>query len=144
MTWRIEGNQPIDVALKDMILDKIDEGSLGMEDLKDYFTVLTQVSNNTEDIQYEVEGFDRTFLYKIDGRPLAWLSIKDKRFEMGSDGIETPDITLDMSEELAIGIFSGQVDPTAAYMNGDLKVDGVINDAIALGNVLNLFHEEME
>jgi putative sterol carrier protein len=144
MTWRIEGNQPIDVALKDMILDKIDEGSLGMEDLKDYFTVLTQVSNNTEDIQDEVEGFDRTFLYKIDGRPLAWLSIKDKRFEMGSDGIETPDITLDMSEELAIGIFSGQVDPTAAYMNGDLKVDGVINDAIALGNVLNLFHEEME
>ena len=144
MTWRIEGGQPIDVALKDTILDKIEEGSLGMEDLRDYFAVFAQVCNSTEDIQDEVEGFDRTFLYKINGRPLAWLSIKDKRFEMGSDGIETPDITLDMSEELAIGIFSGQVDPTAAYMNGDLKVDGVINDAIVLGNIMNLFQEEME
>ena len=63
---------------------------------------------------------------------------------MGSGDAEGPDITLDMSEEVAVGIFSGQVDPTAAYMNGDLKVDGVINDAIVLGNILNLFHEEME
>ena len=144
MTWRIEGDQPIDVTLRDMILDKIQEGSFGMEDLKDYFTVLTQVSNNTEDIQDEVEGFDRTFLYKISGRPVAWLRIKDKRFEMGSDGIERPDLTLDMSQELAIGVFSGQVDPTAAYMSGNLKVDGVINDAIVLRDILNLVHEEME
>jgi len=144
MTWRIEGDQPIDVALKDAILDKIEDGSFGMEDLKDYFTVFTQISNNTEDIQDEVEGFDRTFLYKINGRPVAWLSIKDKRFEMGSGDIEGPDITLDMSEELAIGMFSGQVDPTSAYMSGDLKVDGVINDAIVLQNILNLVHEEME
>jgi putative sterol carrier protein len=144
MTWRIEGNQPVDVALKDMILDKIDEGSFTTEDLKDYFTVLTQICNNTEDIQDEVEGFDRTFLFKINGRPVAWLSIKDGKFEMGSDDIEGPDITLDMSEEVAIGMFSGQVDPTAAYMSGDLRVDGVINDAIVLRNILNLVHEEME
>ena len=144
MTWRIEGDQPIDVTLRDMILDKIQEGSFGMEDLKDYFTVLTQISNNTEDIQDEVEGFDRTFLYKINGTPVAWLSIKDKRFETGSGDIEGPDITLDMSEEVAIGMFSGQVDPTAAYMSGDLRVDGVINDAIVLRDILNLVHEEME
>jgi len=144
MTWRIEGNQPIDVALRDMILDKIDDGSFGMEDLKDYFTLFTQISNNTEDIQDEVEGFDRTFLYKINGAPVAWLRIKDKRFEMGSDDIERPDLTLDMSQELAIGVFSGQVDPTAAYMSGNLKVDGAINDAIVLGNIMDLVHEEME
>jgi len=49
-----------------------------------------------------------------------------------------------MSEELAVGIFSGQVDPTQAYMNGDLKVDGVINDAIVFRNILDLVQEEME
>jgi putative sterol carrier protein len=41
-------------------------------------------------------------------------------------------------------MFSGQVDPTSAYMSGDLKVDGVINDAIVLQNILNLVYEEME
>jgi putative sterol carrier protein len=144
MAWRIEDGQPIDVELRDTILDKIQEGSFGAQDFKDYFTVLTQISNNTEDIQDEVEGFDRTFLYKINGKPLAWLRIKDKRFEMGSGNVEGPDITLDMSEDLAVGIFSGQVDPTAAYMSGDLKVDGVVNDAIVLQNILELVLEEME
>ena len=144
MTWRIEGNQPIDTALSDMILDKIAEGSFGVEDFKDYFTTFTQIANNTEDVQDEVEGFDRTFLDKINGTPFAWLRIKDKTFEMGSDGIEGPDVTLDMTEEVAIGMFSGQIDPTAAYMSGDLKVDGVINDALVLRNILNLVYEEME
>ena len=63
---------------------------------------------------------------------------------MGSDNINKPDITLDMSEKLALGIFSGQVDPTAAYMSGELKVDGVINDAIQLRSILDLVQEEME
>jgi len=144
MTWKIDSNQPIDEALRDMVQEKIDEGTFGMEDLHDYFTVFTQLSNNTEDIQDEVEGFDRTFLFKIDGRPTAWFSIKDAKLEMGSGEIDNPEITLDMSEELAIGIFSGQVDPTQAYMNGDLKVAGVINDAIVFRNILDLVQEEME
>lgn len=144
MTWKTEGDQPIDVAMKDTILDKIEDGSFGVADLKDYATVFTQIANNTEEIQDEVERFDRTFLYRIDGRPHAWLRIKNKRFEMGSDGIEGPDITLDMSEEVAVGIFSGQVDPTAAYMSGDLRIDGVVNDAIVLQNILELVLEEME
>jgi hypothetical protein len=29
-------------------------------------------------------------------------------------------------------------------MSGDLRVDGVINDAIVLRDILNLVHEEME
>ena len=45
---------------------------------------------------------------------------------------------------MAIGIFSGQIDPTAAYMRGDLRFDGVANDAIVLRNILNLVDEEME
>jgi len=144
MNWKIDSNQPIDEALRDKIQDKIDDGDFGMDDLKDFFTVFIQISNNTEDIQDEVEGFDRTFLFKINGSPTAWFSIKDARLEMGSGDIENPKITLDMSEELAIGIFSGRVDPTQAYMNGDLKVDGVINDAIVFRNILDLVQEEME
>ena len=144
MNWKIDSNQPIDEALRDKIQDKIDDNDFGMDDLKDFFTVFIQISNNTEDIQDEVEGFDRTFLFKIDGSPIAWFNIKDARLEMGSGDIDNPDITLDMSEELAVGIFSGQVDPTQAYMNGDLKVDGVINDAIVFRNILDLVREEME
>ena len=143
-SWKVDSAQPIDEDLKDRILDKIDEGSLGMEDLRDFFTVFTQISNNTEDIQDEVEGFNRTFRIRIDGKPYAWLAVRDKMFEMGSGDIQGAEITLEMSGRLAFDIFSGRVDPTAAYMNGDLKVDGVINDAIMFRTILDLVQEELE
>jgi len=144
MKWKVDCNQPIDENLRDSVLDKIEEGTFGMKDLQNYFTVFTQISNNTEDIQDEVEGFNRTFLITIQDKPFAWLSIRDLKFEMGSGDAEKPDITLGMSEKIAVEIFSGQTDATAAYMNGDLKVDGVINDAIQFRTILELVQEELE
>lgn len=98
----------------------------------------------TEDIQDEVEGFNRKFQYRIDSKPYAWMTITDGKFQMASGEIETVDITLDMSSELAIGVFTGQVDPTAAYMNGDLKVDGILNDALLFRTILDIVQEELE
>lgn len=144
MKWRVDPSQPIDPEMRDSILDRIEEGSLATKDLKDYFTVFTQICNNTEDIQDEVEGFNRTFLIKIDGRPFAWLSIRDLKFEAASGGFENPDITLSMSKKIALEVFSGQTDATAAYMNGDLKVDGAINDAIQFRTILELVQDELE
>jgi len=144
MQWKIDSGQPIDEVLRDSVLDRIEEGTFCMDDLKDYFTVFTQICNHTEDIQDEVEGFNRKFQYRIDSKPYAWMTITDGKFQMATGEIETADITLDMSSELAIGVFTGQVDPTAAYMNGDLKVDGILNDALLFRTILDIVQEELE
>ncbi len=144
MQWIIEGNIPVDEALKDSVLDKIEEGTFSMDDLPDFFAVFTQLCNCTEDIQDEVEGFNRKFQYKIDGKPYAWMKVENLKFSMGSGEIDSPDITLDMSSSLAVGIFSGAVDPTAAYMNGELKVDGIINDALVFRTILDIVQDELE
>ena len=144
MQWLIESNILVDNALKDSILDRIEEGTFSMDDLKDFFTVFTQLCNNTEDIQDETEGFNKRFQYKIDGKPYAWMKVENQKFSMGSGEISSPDITLDMSSGLAVGIFSGAIDPTAAYMNGELKVDGIINDALTFRTILDIVQEELE
>lgn len=144
MEWTADCNQAIDEELRDAILDKIEEGTFCGEDLADYFTVFTQICNNTEDLQDEVEGFNRKFLIKLDGKPVAWLKIEDLKFEMGSGEIEAPDTTLDMSPQTALDIFAGLVDPTAAFMSGDLKVDGILADALVFRSLLDLVQEELE
>jgi putative sterol carrier protein len=143
-SWKVDAAQPLNETLRDAILDKIDEGTLALPDLKDYFTVFTQLCNLTEDIQDEVEKFDRTFLFKIDGKPSARLIIRGGKFETDSADVADTDITLEMSEELTLGVLSGRVDPTAAYMSGDLRVDGLINDAIRFRTILDLVLEELE
>ncbi|MBN1534800.1 MAG: SCP2 sterol-binding domain-containing protein [Spirochaetes bacterium] len=142
--WKVESDQAIDAELRDRVLDKIEEGTLAMGDMKDFFTVFTQICNNTEDIQDEVERFDRVFLIKIDGQPFAWLEIRNLKFRMGSGDSEKPDITMEMNGKTAVEIFSGRTDATAAYMNGDLRVNGVINDAIQFRTILELVQEELE
>ncbi len=142
--WKVSSIQPVDEDLRNRVLDKIEEGSFGPKDLREYFTVLTQISNSTEDIQDEVDGFNRTFLIRVKGQPDVWLTIRDMKFEMGSGTVEKPDITLEMGPQIAAEIFSGRTDATAAYMNGDLKVDGVINDAITFRTILELVQDELE
>lgn len=144
MAWKTNAGQPIDEALRDSVLDRIEEGTFCLDDLKDYFTVFTQICNHTEDAQDEAEGFNRTFLFKIDGQPAVWMRMENLIFTAGSGGIDAPDITLDMSSEIALGIFTGALDPTAAYMNGDLKVDGIINDALLFRAILDIVQEELE
>lgn len=144
MEWLIESDIPVDNALKDSVLDRIEEGVFSISDLPDFFAVFTQICNCTEDIQDEVDGFNRKFQYKIDGKPYAWMKVENLKFSMGSGGIPSPDITLDMSSTLAVDIFSGAVDPTAAYMNGELKVDGIINDALVFRTILDIVQDELE
>jgi putative sterol carrier protein len=144
MQWKIDADQPIDEKLQDSVADRIEEGAFCMDDMQDYFTAFTQICNHNEDIQDEVKGFNRTFQYRIDSKPYAWMKITDAHFEMASGEIDAADITLHLSSELAIGVFSGRVDPTVAYMNGDLKVDGIINDAMLFRKILDMVQEELE
>jgi putative sterol carrier protein len=144
MQWRIAADQPVDEELRDRLVDRIESSTFCADDLKDYFTVFTQICNHNEDILDEVKGFNKTFQYRIDSQPCAWMKITDGHFEMASGEIDAADITLHMSSGLAIGVFSGQVDPTAAYMNGDLKVDGVLDDAMLFRRILDMVQEELE
>jgi putative sterol carrier protein len=144
MDWKAESGQQIDEVLRDQVLQKMEENTLCMADIKDYFTVFTQIANNAEDVQDEVEGFDRSFQINVEGKPLCWLSVRECRFEAGSGSLPNPDIILNMDEEVALGVFSGSVDPTAAYMCGDLEVDGIISDAIRFKDLLELVQDEMD
>ncbi len=144
MSWKTDNTQPIDEDLLENVKDKIDDGEFGKEDLKDFFTLFAQIANNTEDIQDEAEGFDRKFQFKFTDHENAWLIIKDRKFVMGNGNIDAPDNTLEMTITTAVGIFSGDVDATAAYMNGDIKVSGVINDVIQFRSILEMVQEELE
>lgn len=144
MVWKTDNTQAIDEGLKQRMLEKIEGGTFSLEDLQDYFTLFIQVANNLDETRDEVAGFNRKFQFKLSGYPDVWLNIQDGKFEMGAGHIQTPDITLEMTAEMAAGIFTGQVDATAAYMNGELKVDGNLPDAIKFRTLVDLIREELD
>jgi len=144
MEWKAESGREIDESLKDEVLQKIEEGTLTMDDVRDFFTVFVQVAGNTEDIREEMEDFACNFQIEVNGEPACWLSVCQGSFEAGSGPHPNPDVVLNMEEETALGIFSGRVDPTAAYMCGDLEVEGIISDAIRLKDLLEMVQDELD
>ena len=50
---------------KEALMDKIESGTFGIEDLEDYLTLFLEISNESEDIQEEVEGWNRVLQIKL-------------------------------------------------------------------------------
>lgn len=144
MSWKVDSTQAVNEDLKQKITEKIGRGSFGVADLQDYFTLFTQVANDIDETADEVDGFDRKFQFVLEGYGSLYLTILDQKFEMGRGDVPAPDITLSMSAELAVGVFTGQADGAAAYMNGDLRIDGNLPDAIKFGALVDLVYSELD
>ena len=144
MGWKVESTQAVDERLKQKIIEKIETGTFGVEDLQDYFTLFTQVANAIDETADEVDGFDRKFQFRFEDYGNVYLTIRNRKFEMGLGEIEAPDITLQMNVGLAAGIFTGQVDAPAAYVSGALKIDGSLPDAIKFGTLVELVYAALD
>lgn len=134
----------VDEALLEKLRDKIEDGEMNVDDIPNYISLIVDISNDSEDIQEEVEGWDRLFQFKIEGGPDAWLQVKDGKFDGGTGAKEEADVTLEMGSDVAAGIFSGEVDATSAYMSGDLKVIGPLPDAVKFRTLTEIVREEIE
>jgi putative sterol carrier protein len=49
-----------------------------------------------------------------------------------------------MNASVGVGIFSGDVDATSAYMAGDLKVVGPLPDAVKFRTITEMVREAIE
>jgi putative sterol carrier protein len=108
------------------------------------FNVLCEVANKSDEIQDEVEGWDRNLRFDIIDGPKITLMVQGGKFEIMDGGQGTPDATLSMNSDVAVGVLSGETDATSAYMAGDLKIQGPLPDAIKFRTLIELMREALE
>lgn len=77
------------------------------------------------------EGFDGTAKFVIEGEGAIMVDGSGARA-----GDEAADVTLTADTETFREILDGDLNPTAAFMQGKLTVDGDMGKAMALGSVL--------
>ena len=129
---------------KEAIMDKIESGSFGIDDLEDYLELFLGVSNESEDVQEEVEGWNRKLFINLSDTNNFWLQISDGKFTSGKGDVTDSDVTLEMTGETAAGVFTGEIDATSAYMSGELKIVGPLPDAVKFRTLTELVREELE
>ena len=125
------------------IKGKIEEGTLSIDDLEEYLKIFEDICNNNEDIADEIDGWNRTLAFKVRGVKNFWMKVQDGKFSYGIGEVADADLTLEMDEHVILGIFSGEVDATAAYMSEDLKVTGPLADAIKFRTLTEIVTDEI-
>jgi len=129
---------------KEAIMDNLESGTFGIADLEDYLTLFLKVCNESEDVQEEVEDWNRKLVIKLSDTDNFWLKIDEGKFSSGKGDAADGDVTLEMTGETAAGVFTAEVDATSAYMSGDLKIIGPLPDAVKFRTLTELVREELE
>lgn len=115
------------------------------EAIQTLFEVFKQAAKEDEDLKDEVEDSDLCMQFKILNSDEAfWIAARDGEITYGEG--EGSDVTVTMSadQETMTGILSQEIDPTSAYMGGDLQIEGNLQDAMAFGEISELARDYIE
>ncbi|WP_068304368.1 SCP2 sterol-binding domain-containing protein [Pararhodobacter sp. CCB-MM2] len=89
------------------------------------------IDQAVEALSAKVSSFDGSAKFVIEDEGAIVLAQSGVRA-----GDEETDVTLTASAETFEGMLSGDVNPTMAFMQGKLKIDGSMSDAMKLASVL--------
>jgi putative sterol carrier protein len=134
----------VDTDLKARIHGLIDEGEFGVENIPDYLVLFAQVATETGDVTDAVHGWDRRIQFRLGGGDDAWITVAGGAFAAGMGDVDAPELTLTIAAPTAAQLFSGAKDAKAAFMAGQLKIDGPIPDALRFQEILTIVNEEIE
>jgi putative sterol carrier protein len=134
----------INEEVKETLNEKIQDGEFDVADIPAYLTLFCEMGNEIEDLQDEVEEWNRRIVFNMDGLGTHWIVIENGRFSTGEGALDNADVTLTLSAIDAALIFAGDKDAKAAYMSGALKVDGDLPDAVKVQTLIEIVAEEIE
>jgi putative sterol carrier protein len=135
----------VDKALIEEVKKMREGGESKKEDILKVFEMFKQVSLEDEDLKEEIEDSEIAMQFVITDEDYKfWLIAKGTLSYGEGDCTEDPTVTFSANAETIGGMFSGAVDATAAYMSGDLVIEGNLQDAMAFGEITSLAMEALE
>ena len=130
--------------LKESLNQKIQGGEFDVADIPAYLTLFVELGNEVQDLQDEVEDWNRRIVFDLAGLGNYWLVVEEGAFSGGEGVVADANLTLSMSALDAAMVFAGDKDAKAAYMSGALKVSGDLPDAVKVQTLIEIVAEEIE
>jgi putative sterol carrier protein len=114
------------------------------KDLPLFMKALQEIAETSDELKEELSSWeDTTIVLKVPGITSAYLKVTGGKLEVGEGELENPDLTIEMTEEVARGIASQEVDMASAYMAGDIKLEGDISIGMKLRPLMEIVGEKL-
>lgn len=136
----------VDEALANEVRNLRKDGMNDPKQVLKVYELMKQASAEIDDLKEELEDIDQFVGQMVveDKNYKWWVKIGDGVFDYGEGEAEDPSFTMSANWETMGGLMSGQVDGTSAYMSGDLKIEGNLQDTMAYGEYLAFAVETLQ
>ncbi len=136
----------VDQGLLDKIKGTMDDPSAAsLEDIGNILEFIKEISKENDDIKEELEDMDIVVQIIITDKDAKyWLKAQEGKVDAGEGDVEDPSFTFTARFEIAVGLLTGEIDSTSAYMAGDITVEGNLQDAMAFQELIELATEAYE
>ncbi|WXG40292.1 MAG: SCP2 sterol-binding domain-containing protein [Candidatus Freyarchaeum deiterrae] len=115
-----------------------------MSEITSHLKKMEEVAARSEDVAAELEGWERVIQFQGEGVDPFYITIKDGKLSVSEGTYENPDLTMEANHDTVLGMITGEIDATSAYMSGDLKVIGALPDAVKFRTLIEIIRDEME
>ena len=102
------------------------EGTIGPNDVFDYLKGLSWISNQSVYAEDELYGLEKTIQFNLTGIKEIWLKVENNKLYIGEGKIESPDMTLRLSNEGAVKFFSKSTAEFGNEITGLIRSGAII------------------
>lgn len=128
----------------DEIKTKIKNKQYSLKDIPLLMKAIEEISNSKEDLIKELKDQnDLVIQLEIEDVLASYLELSKGRIKAGEGKHEKPTVTIQMSEKIALGLMSGELDTATSYTAGDIKITGEMAKAIAIRSILEIVGENL-
>lgn len=133
----------VDQDLIDKLKAMRDTGPSQPSDALLLYEFVKQIAQENDELKEELEDMDPITVQIIvsDADYKYWVKMGGGEVDYAEGDAEEPNCTMSATQETWSGLSNGSIDSTSAYMSGDLKIEGNLQDAIAYGEVLAIAME---
>ena len=136
----------VDQNLVDKLKSLMEDPSQAqIDDFQLILEFLRQFGAEDDDMKEEMEEMDIVVQLVIKDKDVKyWLKAQEGKLDAGDGEIDNYSFTFSADFDIIVGILTGGIDTTSAYMSGDITVEGNLQDAMAFVNVLEIAMDAFE
>lgn len=127
---------------KNILIDlkkKFEQGSdkAQIEDMQLVFEFLKQIAKEDEEIKEILSDANLEVGIEVTDKDQSfWLKANGTNIEYGDGTAKNPTFIFKTTMLQAAGVIFGDIDPTTAYMAGDITIQGNLQDALAFNDLI--------
>lgn len=128
-------------ALKADLKDKLSGGTFTWDDMVNFSTFSNYVAANQPEAQEITSDWTVTAVLEIIDTGYLWFIIENDTLELRAELVppDNPTITMTVSFETMVDIFSTETTATAAFQRGEVDFDGPLGAAIKIDRLNTIF-----